>query len=77
MANHFHLLVKTPRANPQEFMRHLNICYTSHFSRAHQRTGHLYQGRYKAFFVQADPYLQKALAISTSAPFASGRGGQK
>ena len=59
MANHFHLLVKTPRANLQEFMRHFNISYTSHFNRAHQRTGHLYQGRYKAFLVEADPYLQE------------------
>jgi REP element-mobilizing transposase RayT len=41
MANHFHLLVKTPRANLQEFMRHFNISCTSHFNRAHQRTGHL------------------------------------
>ena len=40
MANHFHLLVKTPRANLQEFMRHFNISYTSYFNRAHERTGH-------------------------------------
>lgn len=59
MANHFHLLVTTPLANLQEFMRHLNISYTSHFNRAHERVGHLYQGRYKAFLIEVDSYLQE------------------
>jgi putative transposase len=57
MRNHFHLLVRTPRGNIQEFMRHFNISYTSYFNRAHHRSGHLYQGRYKAFLIDADSYL--------------------
>jgi len=59
MANHFHLLIKTPLANLQEFMRHFNISYTSYFNRIHKRTGHLYQGRYKSFLIDADHYLQE------------------
>jgi REP element-mobilizing transposase RayT len=57
MPNHFHLLVTTPDANLSEFMRHFNITYTSVFNRRHQRVGHLYQGRYKAFLIDADNYL--------------------
>jgi len=57
MRNHFHLLIRTPRGNIQEFMRHFNISYTSYFNRAHHRSGHLYQGRYKAFLIDADSYL--------------------
>lgn len=57
MQNHFHLLVKTPKANLSEFMRHFNICYTSAFNRNHRRVGHLYQGRYKSFLIDADQYL--------------------
>lgn len=57
MDNHFHLIVKTPRANLQEFMRHFNISYTSYFNRRHNRVGHLYQGRYKSFLIDADSYL--------------------
>jgi putative transposase len=45
--------------NLQEFMRHFNISYTSYYNRAHNRTGHLYQGRYKSFLVDADHYLQE------------------
>jgi len=57
MPNHFHLLVTTPEGNLSEFMRHFNISYTSHFNRRHHRVGHLYQGRYKAFLIDADNYL--------------------
>lgn len=61
MANHFHLLIQTKKANCSEFMRHFNICYTSWFNWRHHRCGNLYQGRYKAFLVDADNYL---LAVS-------------
>jgi putative transposase len=57
IANHFHLLVNTPNGNLADFMRHFNICYTSAFNRRHNRVGHLYQGRYKAFLIDADNYL--------------------
>ncbi len=59
MSNHFHLLIKTPLGNLQEFMRHFNISYTSYYNWKHDRTGHLYQGRYKSFLVDADNYLQE------------------
>lgn len=59
MVNHFHLMVKTPRGNLQEFMRHFNISYTSYFNRRWKRSGHLYQGRYKSFLIDADHYLQE------------------
>ena len=57
MTNHFHVLVQTSKANLSEFMRHFNICYTGWFNSRHGRCGHLYQGRYKAFLVDADAYL--------------------
>jgi len=57
MPNHFHLIVKTPKANLSEFMRHFNISYTAAFNRRHKRVGHLYQGRYKAILVDEDSYL--------------------
>ncbi|MEN6422321.1 MAG: transposase [Smithella sp.] len=61
MSNHFHLLVCTPKANLSEFMRHFNISYTGAFNRKYKRSGHLYQGRYKAFLIDGDKYL---LAVS-------------
>jgi len=57
MDNHFHLLVQTERANLSEFMRRFNVSYTGWFNHRHGRCGHLYQGRYKAFLIDADNYL--------------------
>jgi REP element-mobilizing transposase RayT len=57
MPNHFHLLATTPEGNLSEFMRHFNISYTSAFNKRHDRVGHLYQGRYKSFLIDADNYL--------------------
>ncbi len=61
MPNHFHLLIQTRLANLSEFMRRFNICYTGWFNFRHGRCGHLYQGRYKSFLIDADNYL---LAVS-------------
>lgn len=57
MTNHFHLLLTTPDGNLSEFMRHFNISYTSAFNSKYNRSGHLYQGRYKSFLIDADSYL--------------------
>jgi putative transposase len=59
MKNHWHFLAQTPLANLSSFMRHFNISYTSHYNRRHQRTGHLYRGRYKSFLVEQDSYLSQ------------------
>lgn len=57
MKNHWHFLVETPLGNLSDFMRHFNITYTSHYNRRHNRSGHLYQGRYKSFLVEMESYL--------------------
>lgn len=57
MPNHFHLVIQTMRANVSEFMRRFNICYTGWFNYHHESYGHLFQGRYKAFLIDADQYL--------------------
>ena len=57
MSNHYHLLIETPEANLAKGMRQLNGVYTQHFNRTHARTGHVFQGRYKAIMVERDSYL--------------------
>jgi hypothetical protein len=39
-----------------EFMRQFNISYTGYYNRRHRRSGHLYQGRFKAVVVDKDSY---------------------
>lgn len=57
MDNHYHLLLETPEANLSKALRHLNGVYTQKFNRRHKRTGHLFQGRYKAILVQKGAHL--------------------
>lgn len=57
MSNHFHLLLKTPEANLGRFMQRFNTAYTTYYNLRHDRSGHLYQGRYKSILVEADEYL--------------------
>jgi len=57
MTNHYHLVVETPEGNLSKGMRHLNGMYTQASNRRHGRTGHLFQGRFKAILVDKDSYL--------------------
>lgn len=57
MTNHYHLVVETPDGNLSKGMRQLNGVFTQYSNRRHRRTGHLFQGRYKAILVDADSYL--------------------
>lgn len=56
MGNHYHLLLETPAGNLAEIMRHINGAYTTYFNVKRKRSGHLFQGRYKAILVEADEY---------------------
>ena len=57
MSNHYHLLIETLDGHLSKGMRQLNGVYTQASNRRHKRSGHLFQGRYKAILVDKDPYL--------------------
>ena len=57
MTNHYHVLIETPDGNLSLGMRQLNGVYTQLFNKRHGRTGHLFQGRYKAILIQKDSHL--------------------
>lgn len=57
MDNHYHFLIQTPYANLGQFMQQFNVRYTSWVNWKYRRSGHLFQGPYKAKLVDADSYL--------------------
>ena len=59
MKNHVHFLLETPSANLQRFMQSLETGYTVYYNLRHSRSGHLFQGRYRAKLVEGDEYLLK------------------
>ena len=56
MNNHFHLFLETPAGNLSQIMRHIIGAYTTYFNTKRKRSGHLFQGRYKAILVEAGEY---------------------
>jgi REP-associated tyrosine transposase len=56
MDNHVHLAIETGKVPLPRIMAGLQSSYTQYFNRRHQRSGHLFQGRYKAFLVEKNRY---------------------
>jgi len=57
MDNHYHLLIETEKENLSTFMRIINANYAKYFNKKYQRSGHLWQDRYKSKFVTSEEYL--------------------
>ena len=57
MGNHYHLLIKTREANLSRAIQWLGVSYAGWYNRTHNRSGHLFQGRFKSFLVEDDMYL--------------------
>ena len=55
--NHYHLLLEVPLGNLSLGMRHLNGVYAQRFNRRYERSGHLFQARYRSILVEKDAYL--------------------
>lgn len=54
MRNHFHLVVSTPDANLSQAIQWLKVSYSMWFNVKYQRSGPLFQGRFKGILVNGD-----------------------
>jgi putative transposase len=58
MPNHFHLLIRErEEGGISKFMQKLQTGYTMYFNKRHERSGGLFQGKFKATHVADDVYL--------------------
>jgi len=57
MPNHVHLLVESSRQPLAKFMQGLQQSYSQYFNLHHRKSGHVFQGRYKAIVCDKDEYL--------------------
>ena len=57
MSNHVHLAIRSGPEPLSRIMGRLHSTYAGWFNRRHDRVGHLFQGRYKAFLVRDDRHL--------------------
>jgi REP element-mobilizing transposase RayT len=57
MSNHYHIIFKTPNCNIHRAMQYINSRVAREYNKRHNRTGHLWQDRYKSIIVENDIYL--------------------
>jgi len=57
MDNHYHLLLENSRENLSAGMRQINSIYAQYFNKKQKRVGHLWQDRFKSWYVYDEAYL--------------------
>jgi REP element-mobilizing transposase RayT len=57
MSNHVHILFKSGKEGISSVMRRLLTWYAQYYNRRHNRTGHLFENRYKSILCEEDNYL--------------------
>ena len=57
MSNHYHLALRTCVEPLRKVMHRINTRYGLYYNRAIERTGHVFEGRYKAISVENERYL--------------------
>ena len=57
MGNHVHHLIEIGRTPLSKVMQNILFRYTRYWNRRYKKTGHLFQGRYKAILCEKESYL--------------------
>jgi putative transposase len=57
MPNHFHLVAEVADFALGQALRSIETRYASYFNQRHRKTGHVFQGRYRAILIDKPSYL--------------------
>ena len=57
LINHYHPIIENQDERLSKGMRQINGVYTQSCNRQHKKTGHVFQGRYKAILIQKESHL--------------------
>lgn len=72
MDNHIHLIVQVAEIPLARVMQNISLRYTKWINYSQGRTGHLFQGRYKALLIDADAYLLQLVSYVHLNPVRAG-----
>jgi REP element-mobilizing transposase RayT len=72
MTNHFHLALETTEPTLSPGMQWLSGAYARAFNKRHDRVGHLFQGRFKAFLIDKEMYFLEVLRYVVLNPVRAG-----
>jgi len=88
MANHYHLIIRTPEANASRAVQWLNVSYSAWFNFRQGRVGHVFQGRFSSVlidnnggwlqlaseYLHLNPVRTKAMGLGKHDVMGEGRG---
>lgn len=57
MENHVHLLVHDLEGNTSQMMKKIGVSYSGYYNRKYERTGHLFQDRFRSELIEDEAYL--------------------
>ncbi|MBR5349330.1 MAG: transposase [Lachnospiraceae bacterium] len=72
MENHVHLLLRDTGDGPAQFMKKIGVSYAAYYNKKYDRTGHLFQDRYKSEPVETKEYLLTVFRYILNNPAAAG-----
>jgi REP element-mobilizing transposase RayT len=72
MPNHLHLLIEVSENPLSKLMQSLQFRYTRNFNIKYKKSGHLFQGRYKAILCEKDSYFLELSAYIHLNPVRAG-----
>lgn len=72
MPNHFHLLIESIQEPLSKIMQKLLTLYAIYFKSRYNKTGHIFQGRYKAKICDKEEYLFKLMQYIHVNPLRAG-----
>ena len=74
MSNHYHLLIEIQEENLSKFMRQLNMNYAIYFNKKYKRSGHLWQGGFKSWYITDEAYLYTLMCYIEQNPLKANYG---
>jgi REP element-mobilizing transposase RayT len=72
MDNHYHLLVRMDEGSISNFMHSLNYLYAIYYNKKYGRSGTVYGGRYKDYYVNSTRYFLKLVLYIAYNPVKAG-----
>ena len=72
MPNHVHLVIQVGEIPLSRIMQNLSFRYTRYVNSQKNKTGHLFQGRYKALLIDGDSYLVELVRYIHCNPLRAG-----
>lgn len=75
MDNHAHLLIEVQDISLSQIMQRIQQVYTQWFNRKYDRTGHVFQQRYKALLCDKENYLMQLIKYIHNNPVKAGLAG--